>query len=202
MSEAQWKETPENQSMLRKKHLQCSAEEPWDGSGKAPDEEQRQGGRKAAGFSSLAWVSPSLVPCCRQGPCRDRELRAAVGAAVPRSGTAGDAHLRGRRGKTCQHRPREGPAPSQDCVLTPCRALHSPARHSCRLCRAGHGEHAGCAGIGQAGIGDPPGDLSCSAAAQRVPTWICPYQATEGCLGPNPSCPFSGAEEAAAGRGC
>lgn len=88
--------TSEKQSTLRKKHLQCSAKEPWDGSGK------QQGGRKAAGFSSLAWVSLSVLPCCRQGPCRDhRERPAAIGAAVPRAVTARDAHgCTWRRGKT------------------------------------------------------------------------------------------------------
>lgn len=74
--------------MLRKKHLQCSAKESWDGSGEPPDEEQQQGGGRPAGFSSLAWVSLSLLSCCRQGLCRDRERLAApgaVGAVMPRA---------------------------------------------------------------------------------------------------------------------
>lgn len=186
--------------MLRRKHLQCSAEEPWDGSGKQPDEEQQQGGRKPAGFSSLAWVSLSLVPCCRQGPCRDRELRAAIGAAVPRTGTARDAHgCTWRRGKTASTAPggtcpisglwhvqsSRSPSPMQGSELS------SPS-HS-QLGRAGHGCDAqDCLGCGmaakQAGIGVPLG--ICPAQLSMYLSGSALTQGTEGRLGPNPSCPL------------
>lgn len=42
--------------MQREDHLQCSAKNrPWGGSGKQPDMEKWQGGRRSVGFSSLAW---------------------------------------------------------------------------------------------------------------------------------------------------
>lgn len=173
--------------------MQCSAEEPWDGSGKQPDEEQQQGGRKPAGFSSLAWVSLSLVPCCRQGPCRDRELQAAIGAAVPRAGTARDAHgCTWRRGKTASTAPggtcpisglwhvqsSRSPSPMQG-------SEHSSPSHS-QLGKAGHGCDAqDCLGCGMAAKAGrnwgSPWDLSCSA--QHVPVWICPYPGHRGAFG-------------------
>lgn len=171
--------TPENQSMLRKKHLQCSR--------KQPDEEQQQGGRKPAGFSSLAWVSLSLVPCCRQGPCRDRELRAAVGAAVPRAGTARDAHgCTRRRGKTASTASRRdlphlrtvARAVLNECFI-PGRALHSPAHHTSQLWRAGHGERAGseagdCLGCGTgAKAGRNWGSLGICPAQQQLGVYLC-----------------------------
>lgn len=68
--------------MQREDHLQCSAKNrPWGGSGKQSDMEQWQGSRRSVGLSSLAWVSLSLIPCYRQGSCRDR-IRLAVPSTI------------------------------------------------------------------------------------------------------------------------
>lgn len=187
-----WK-TPENQSTLRKKHLQCPAK----GSGKQPDGSSR---KQQGSLSGLGLTLCSLVAGRgRAGVGCDR------GGGAARAVTARDAHgCAWRRGKTCQHCLQEGPAPPQH--LQPSRsALNSPAHHSSQLWGAGHGEQGLRSRIAwavgrqhsQAGIEFPLGSVLLCSNSASIYVDLPLSRPQRGVWAQIPPLPGSGAEEAA-----